>query len=79
MGEVSTQIGNAIGQVTQIIRDIANPIGVLALVLIGITFMASTNDSTREKMKSWFIRLVIGMLIINLAETIMAFISKIGQ
>lgn len=79
MGEVSTQIGNAIGQVTQIIRDIANPIGVLALVLIGITFMASTNDSTREKMKSWFIRLVIGMLIINLAETIMGFISTIGQ
>ena len=79
MGEVSTQIGNAIGQVTQIIRDIANPIGVLALVVIGITFMASTNDSTREKMKYCFIRLVICMLIINLAETIMGFISKIGQ
>ena len=41
MGEVSTQIGNAIGQVTQIIRDIANPIGVLALVVIGITFINS--------------------------------------
>lgn len=79
MDQVSEQIGNAIGQVTQIIRDIANPIGILALVVIGITFMASTNDGTREKMKSWFIRIVIGMLIINLAETIMGFISTIGK
>lgn len=79
MGNVSSQIATAIGQVTSIIRDIANPIGILALVIIGVTVMASTNDSTKERMKSWFIRIVIGMLIINLAESIMNFIQTIGK
>lgn len=78
MTDITGSITAAILKVVAVIRGIANPVGVLALVIIGIMWMASDNDSTIQKCKSWLVRIIIGMVIINLAQVIMDFIQKIG-
>ena len=49
-------------------KAIATPLGVISLVACAITFFWSTDQKSVDKAKSWFVRVLIALLLIYAAE-----------
>lgn len=76
--DVTSQIGSAITNVSNIIKGVANPIAILALIVMGIYMVMASDPQNIKKVKSWAIALVLGLILINLAGPIVEYISTIG-
>ena len=74
---MDTQINNAILQVISTIRSIANPIAILAVIIMGIYLIVGHDDQTLRTVKKWAISIVIGLILINLAEPIVNWLQTI--
>ncbi len=71
------QINNAILQVIATIRAIANPIAILAVVIMGIYLIVGHDDQTIRVVKRWAISIAVGLILINLAEPIVNWLQTI--
>ena len=74
---MDTQINNAILQVIATIRAIANPIAILAVVIVGIYLIVGHDDQTIRVVKRWAISIAVGLILINLAEPIVNWLQTI--
>ncbi|MCR5096989.1 MAG: TrbC/VirB2 family protein [Erysipelotrichaceae bacterium] len=74
---MDTQINNAILQVIATIRSIANPIAILAVVIMGIYLIVGHDDQTIRVVKRWAISIAVGLILINLAEPIVNWLQTI--
>lgn len=78
VNNIGQDIGDGIKDITGIITSIANPLGILAIVIMGIMLVMASDPSSIKKIKSWLIALIIGLIAINLAEPIVNAIQQIG-
>ena len=76
--DVGDDISKGIKDITKIIIKIADPIAILAVVIIGIYCIMGENETTKSKAKSWLIWIVIGLILINVAPVLIDTISGIG-
>ena len=74
---MDTQINNDILQVIATIRAIANPIAILAVVIMGIYLIVGHDDQTIRVVKRWAISIAVGLILINLAEPIVNWLQTI--
>lgn len=71
------QISSAIKTIIATVRNIANPIAVLSLVLMGVYLLLGSDQQTLSKIKRWAISVVIGIVLINMAEPIVDWLQTI--
>ena len=60
-------------------KAIATPLGVISLVACAITFFWSTDQKSVDKAKSWFVRVLIALLLIYAAEPIINEIIELAK
>ena len=72
------QISTAIKTVIATVRNIANPIAILSLVLMGVYLLMGSDQQTLSKVKRWAISVAIGLILINMAEPIVNWLQSIG-
>lgn len=77
--DVGDDIAGGIKNITNVILRIVNPIAVLAVVIIGIYCIMAENEQAKSKAKSWLIWIVIGLILINLAQPLVDTLSGIGK
>lgn len=71
------QISNAIKTIVATVRNIANPIAVLSLVLMGVYLLLGSDQQTLGKVKRWAISVAVGLVLINMAEPIVDWLQSI--
>jgi type IV secretory pathway VirB2 component (pilin) len=74
---VDQQISGAIKTVIATVRNIANPIAVLSPVLMGVYLLLGSDQQTLSKVKRWAISVIIGIVLINMAEPIVNWLQTI--
>lgn len=75
---MSEQINSALWEIIDLIKSIVNPIGILALVIVGIYCIMNHDSNTISKVKGWLLYIILGMLLINLAPQIISWLQTIG-
>lgn len=58
------------------IKDIGLPIGILALIVVGIMFIGAKDPQKKEMHSSWALNIVIGIAIIWLADSLMNWVTE---
>ncbi|MBR3251672.1 MAG: hypothetical protein IKF80_08165 [Erysipelotrichaceae bacterium] len=53
-------------------------IGALALIFCGFKYATASDQQSASQAKSWFIRILIGMVIVFAANAIMVAVERIG-
>lgn len=76
--DVGDQVSNGITTIKDMIMKIVNPLFILILVICGIMYAVSRDPKQSEMAKSWFIRILIGAIIINAASAIAGWLSTLG-
>ena len=54
-----------------------DPIAVLSLVLMGVYLLLGSDQQTLSKVKRWAISVIIGIVLINMAEPIVNWLQTI--
>ena len=75
MGE---QISSKIMELFTLIKTIANPIGIVAVALCGLYLLFGSDPTTIRKVKTWGISIFIGLLVINMAQSIVQWIQGLA-
>lgn len=78
-GGIGSQITKAFKDVYDIFKSIANPIAVVAIAVMGIYLLIGSDPQTIKKVKTWAISIIVGMILVNAAQTIADWASKLGQ
>ena len=78
-GDIGGQITAAFKDVYNIVKSIANPIAVVAIAVMGIYLLIGSDPQTIKKVKTWAISIIIGMILVNAAQTIADWASKLGN
>lgn len=58
------------------VKDIGLPIGILALIIVGIMFIFAKDPQKKEMQSSWAMNIVIGLAIIWLADSLMHWVTE---
>ena len=58
------------------LKNLANPLGIVAMICCGLLWLVSSDPQTVMKAKQWLFRIFIGIVIVNLASTIINAISS---
>ena len=58
------------------LKNLANPLGIVAMICCGLLWLVSSDPQTVMKAKQWLFRIFIGIVIVNLATTIIQAISS---
>lgn len=66
----ASTIGTIVTGLLKSLRSIVNIIGGLAIAICGILLVFSSNPQTVEKAKSWLVRIVIGIILVNIADKV---------
>ena len=74
---MDTQINNAIMQVIATVRNIANTLAILSLVVMGVYLVINTDTTATRTVKRWAISIAIGLILINMAEPIVNWLASI--
>ncbi|MBQ6148508.1 MAG: TrbC/VirB2 family protein [Oscillospiraceae bacterium] len=74
---MNNQISSAILAVVAMVKSIANPIAVLAIVVMGIYLIVGHDDQTLRAVKKWAISIAVGLVLINMAEPIITWLQSI--
>ena len=61
------------------LRKIVNPIATIAVIGCGIYCIMGSDPQNIKKAKTWAISIFVGLLVINLADKIVAWASMIGK
>lgn len=77
--DIVGSVTDGINGVINIIKGIANPLGMLAVVIMGIYMIFASDPQNIKKVKSWFIAVAMGLIMINLAQPIINGIQAIGK
>lgn len=64
-----------IENLTSSVMQLVTPIAVLSMVICGIMWVGSSDPQTSSKAKSWLIRILIGMAIVYLANTVVSAVA----
>ena len=80
--DVTQQIEGGIWTLINVIKNIANPLAVLAVVIIGIYLVWAGSQGSNSKSvtaaRAWLICIIIGLVLINLAKPIVDWLQTIG-
>ena len=68
--DIWNNLGNSIGQIGEGIMKIVNPIAIVAVIICAVLYIASQNPQTAERAKTWGLRILIGVVIANVATQI---------
>ena len=74
---MDVQVANAINQIIDMVKSIANPIAVLSLVIMGVYLLLGSDTQTMSKVKRWAISIAIGLILINMANPIVTWLQNI--
>ena len=77
-GDITNQITNGFNEIYALFKAIANPICVVALAAMGIYLLIGSDPQTIKKVKTWGISILVGMILINTADKIANWASKLG-
>ena len=64
---------------TTSVTKLANPIGIIACVICGIMWIASSDQQMVSKAKAWLFRIAIGLIIVNFASTLVNAIDNASK
>jgi len=73
--DISTKISEGVMGIVNIVRNIANPIAIAGVVICGLYMLSGSNTQTQAKVKTWLIAILIGLIMINLAEPIVSWMQ----
>lgn len=76
--DISSKITAGITSFTAELKKIVNPIGVVSVVICGIYMLTGSDPQTLKKVKSWAFSILIGLVIVNLAEPLVNWASSLG-
>lgn len=76
--DISEKISQGVMGIVDIVRNIANPIAIAGVVICGLYMQFGGNTQTQAKVKSWLIAILIGLLMINLAEPIVSWMQGLA-
>ena len=76
--DISTKISDGIMGIVKIVRNIANPVAIAGVVICGLYMQFGPNTQTQSKVKSWLIAILIGLMMINLAEPIVSWMQGLA-
>ena len=76
--DISDKISSGVMGIVKIVRNIANPIAIAGVVICGLYMLFGSNTQTQSKVKSWLIAILIGLLMINLAEPIVTWMQGLA-
>lgn len=78
-GTIGDQISNGILTAKDEIVKVANPIGVISLILMGLYLLWGQGDpQSTKKAKTWALCILVALVIINLAQPIIDWAQTIG-
>lgn len=76
--DITTKISSGIFGIINIVKNIANPIAIAGVVICGLLMIFGSNQQTIAKVKSWLIAILLGLLMINLAEPIVIWMQGLA-
>ncbi len=68
--DIWSTLSSSLTSVANSIKTIVNPIGIIAMIICGIMYIVSQNPQTAEKAKVWGLRILIGVVVVNVADKI---------
>ena len=71
-----TSITNLLTRLATELKGIANPLGIVAMICCGLLWLVSSDPQTVMKAKQWLFRIFIGIVVVNLASTVIEAISS---
>ena len=75
---MSEQINSALWEIIDLIKSVVNPIGVHAIIIVGVYCIMNHDSNSIRQVKGWLLCIVLGMLLINLAPQIVTWLQSIG-
>lgn len=76
--DIAAKISTGIFGVIDIVRNIANPIAITGVVICGLLMIFGANSQNIAKVKAWLIAILVGLLMINLAEPIVIWMEGLA-
>ena len=76
--DIAGKITKGIFGIIDIVKNIANPIAITGVVICGLLTIFGYNMQTITKVKGWLIAILIGLLMINLAEPIVTWMQGLA-
>ena len=76
--DIAGKISNGIFGIIDIVKNIANPIAITGVVICGLLMIFGSNQQTIAKVKGWLIAILVGLLMINLAEPIVTWMQGLA-
>ena len=78
-GDVVVGVTSAINTVMEGLKSIVNPIATCCIIVCGIYWLFGNDPQKIRAAKSWTFNILIGIIIINLAPTIVEWAQKLGK
>ena len=76
--DIAGKISTGIFGIIDIVKNIANPIAITGVVICGLLMIFGSNQQTISKVKGWLIAILVGLLMINLAEPIVTWMQGLA-
>ena len=77
--DVGDDIAGGILSAIVTLRKVVNPIAIIAVIGCGIYCIMGSDPTNIKKAKTWGISIFVGLVVINLADKIVAWASMIGK
>lgn len=77
--DVGDEVAEGLYTAIATIRKIINPIAIIAVIGCGVYCIAGGDPTYLKKAKTWAISIFIGLVVINLAPSIVEWASSIGK
>lgn len=77
--DVGDEVAEGLNSAITTIRKIINPIAVIAVIGCGVYCIAGSDPTYLKRAKTWAISIFIGLVVINLAPSIVEWASSIGK
>jgi len=77
--DVGDDVSEGIKSALTTIKKVVNPIATIAVIGCGIYCIMGSDPQNIKKAKTWAISIFVGLLVINLADKIVAWASLIGK
>lgn len=77
--DIGDEVANGLNTAITTLKKIINPIAVIAVIGCGIYCIAGGDPTYLKRAKTWGISIFVGLIIINLAPSIVAWASSIGK
>lgn len=78
ISDIGATVSSGIRSIIATVRSVINPIAILATIGCGLYFILGDDQANVKKAKSWGIGILAGLLLINVAEPLVDWASRLG-